>query len=44
LSGSLEEKNKKLAETLTKLYLKMDEIDEENDRKEAELELFRGDY
>lgn len=40
----MEEKNKKLSDTLTKLYLRMDELDEENDKKDAELELFRKDY
>lgn len=41
---NLENKNKKLTSTLTTLYLKMDELDEENDRKDAELELFKNDY
>jgi len=40
----LDTKNKKTTETLTKLYLKMDELDEENDKKDAELELFKNDY
>lgn len=44
LTTQLEEKNKKLGATLTKLYLKMDELDEDNDRKDAEIELFKGDY
>ena len=44
LKTQLEEKNQKLTQNLASLYQKMDELDEENDRKDAEIELFKADY